>query len=77
MHIVSGSIERSLRLGPDNSGISKKDFWATNSSKVTELVEGDFETEKAGYYTLSAMYRGPHPSYYFYYIFVHKIVNFF
>lgn len=65
MHIVSGSIERSLRLGPDNSGISKKDFWATNSSKVTELVEGDFETEKAGYYTLSAMYRGPHSSYYF------------
>lgn len=65
MHVVSGSIERSLELGPDNSQISKGDSWATNNSKVTEIAEGEWETESIAYYTLSAMYRGPYSSFYF------------
>lgn len=58
MHIVSGSNERSLTLGPDNSGIADEDAWATNKSKVTDVVKGEWSSEEAGYYTFSAMYRG-------------------
>lgn len=58
MHIVAGSNERSLTLGPDNRKIDKNDAWATNKSEVTDIVKGDWETESVGYYTLSAMYRG-------------------
>lgn len=65
MHIVSGSSKRGLQLGPDNSEISKEDSWATNNAKVTDIVEGDWETESIAYYTLSAMYRGPYSSVYF------------
>lgn len=65
MHIVSGSNKRSLTLGPDNSAISDEDSWATNSTTVTEIAEGDWETESFAYYTLSAMYRGTMASMYF------------
>ncbi len=65
MHIVAGSVERSVKLGPDNSDIPKNDAWATNNSKVTEIVEGDWETESIAYYTLSAMYRGIRSGFYF------------
>lgn len=65
MHIVSGSNERSLTLGPDNSGIADEDAWATNKSKVTDVVKGEWSSEEAGYYTFSAMYRGRLASTYF------------
>lgn len=65
MHIVSGSNRRTLTLGPDNSGIAAADAWATNSSKISDVVEGSWSTESVGYYTLSGMYRGRLASMYF------------
>ena len=65
MHIVTGSTERSLKLGPDNSQISKEDSWATNEATVTEVADGEWDTESIAYYTLSAMYRGRSSNIYF------------
>ena len=53
-HFVMGNVERRLTLGPDNSGVSKKDSWATNESDVTDYVSGTWEIKNhPAYYTLS------------------------
>ena len=65
-HFVIGSVERSLSFGPDNSAVDKKDSWATNSSKVTDYVSGNWEIKNhPAYYSVALQYRGRQSSYFF------------
>ncbi|MBO7413520.1 MAG: hypothetical protein J6U20_07645 [Fibrobacter sp.] len=67
-HFVMGNVERSLTLGPDNSGVGESDAWATNSSEVTDYASGTWEIKNhPAYYTLSMQFRGRQSSYYFSY----------
>lgn len=75
MHVVMGSNKRSLTLGPDYSKMDKADVWATNQSEITDVVEGDWDTESMGYYTFSAMYRGRMASTYFSFTTPYTLVN--
>lgn len=65
-HFVIGSAERSLVFGPDNSAVEKKDAWATNNSKVTDYVSGNWEIKNhPAYYSVALQYRGRQSSYFF------------
>lgn len=65
-HFVMGAVERSLILGPNNTEISKEDFWATTGSDITDYVEGSWEIKNhPAYYSLALQYRGRQTSYYF------------
>lgn len=67
-HFVMGSVSRKLTLGADNSAVADEDAWATNSSDVTESVEGDWEIDNhPAYYTGAVYYHGRKASYYFSY----------
>lgn len=65
-HLVMGNMERSLTLVPDNSGITDEDAWATNESKVTDYVSGEWAIKNhPAYYTMALQYRGRQSSYFF------------
>lgn len=75
-HFVMGNTERSLSLGPDNSGVPKKDSWATNNSKITDYVDGTWEVKNhPAYYSAALQYRGRQTSYYFSYTTPHTLEN--
>lgn len=75
-HVVMGSMERSLSLVPDNSGIAEEDIWATNSSVVTDYVSGDWSIKNhPAYYTLALQYRGRQSSYFFSFTTPHTLQN--
>ncbi|MCQ2054090.1 MAG: hypothetical protein MJY82_02210 [Fibrobacter sp.] len=67
-HFVMGNVERSLTLGPDNSAVSKEDYWATSEAKITDYVDGSWEIKNhPAYYSAALQYRGHQMSYYFSY----------
>lgn len=75
-HFVMGSTERSLTLGPDNSAVSKADYWATNEADVTDHVHGDWEVkDHPAYYTMALQYRGRQTSYFFSFTTPHTLLN--
>lgn len=75
-HFVMGNNKRTLTLGPDNSEVSEDDSWATNSSEVTDVVDGTWSIlNHPAYYTLSAQYRGKMASIFFSYTTSYSLVN--
>ena len=75
-HFVMGNVERSLVFGPDNSAVGKDDYWATNNSKVTDYVSGNWEIKNhPAYYSLSTQFRGRQASYYFSYTTPYTLQN--
>lgn len=65
-----------LTLGPDNSGVSESDSWATNNSEVTDVVDGSWSIlNHPAYYTVSAQYRGKMASLFFSYTTGYTLVN--
>lgn len=75
-HFVMGTSERNLTLGPDNSGVSKDDYWATNSADVTDNVYGEWKVkDHPAYYTMSLQYRGRQTSYFFSFTTPHTLLN--
>lgn len=76
MHIVMGSMTRSLTLGPNKSSIEEEDLWAANNSEITDYVEGSWEIENhPAYYTGSVQYRGRQSSFYFSYTTGYTLLN--
>lgn len=76
MHVVMGNVERSLKLGPDNSAVSKEDSWATNSAEIADYVDGTWEIkDHPAYYSAALQYRGHQASYYFSYTTAHTLLN--
>ena len=76
MHLVMGSMVRSLTLGPDNSEVPEDEVWATNKAKITDYVEGAWEIENhPAYYTGSVQYRGRQASFYFSYTTGYMLLN--
>ena len=76
MHIVMGSMTRSLTLGPNKSSVEEEDLWATNNSEITDFVEGSWEIENhPAYYTGSVQYRGRQSSFYFSYTTGYTLLN--
>ena len=76
MHLVMGSMVRSLTLGPDNSEVPEAEVWATNKAKITDYVEGAWEIENhPAYYTGSVQYRGRQASFYFSYTTGYTLLN--
>ena len=75
-HVVMGSMERSLTLGPDNSAVSSDDAWATLKADVTDYVSGSWEMKnQAAYYTMALQYRGRQTSYFFSFTTPHTLLN--
>lgn len=75
-HFVMGNTVRDFTLGPDNSGISKNDAWATNQSEITDRVDGSWDIKNhPAYYSLSLMYRGRQSSFFFSYATPHTLQN--
>lgn len=75
-HFVMGGNSRELTLGADNSQVADDDDWATNSSKLTDAVDGTWEIkDHPAYYTASAFYKGRRASYYFSYTMAHTLKN--
>jgi len=75
-HFVMGNNKRMLTLGPDNSGVSESDSWATNNSEVTDVVDGSWSIlNHPAYYTVSAQYRGKMASLFFSYTTGYTLVN--
>lgn len=76
MHIVMGSMKRSLTLGPNKESVAEEDLWATNNREITDYVEGSWEVEHhPGYYTGSVQYRGRQSSFYFSYMTGYTLLN--
>ncbi len=76
MHLVMGSMTRSLTLGPNKESVASEDLWATNDAKITDYVEGSWEIENhPGYYTGSVQYRGRQSSFYFSYTTGYTLLN--
>lgn len=76
MHFVMGNVERSLKLGPNNSEVPAEDSWATNNAEIADYVDGTWEVKNhPAYYTLSLQYRGHQASYYFSYTTAHTLLN--
>ena len=76
MHIVMGSMVRSLTLGPNKSSVDEDDLWAANNSEITDYVEGSWEIENhPAYYTGSVQYRGRQSSFYFSYTTGYTLLN--
>jgi long-chain fatty acid transport protein len=76
MHIVMGSMHRSLTLGPNKDAVAEDDVWATNNADITDYVEGSWEIEHhPGYYTGSVQYRGRQSSFYFSYTTGYTLLN--
>lgn len=76
MHIVMGSLVRSLTLGPNKESVAEEDLWATNNAEITDYVEGSWEIEHhPAYYTGSVQYRGRQSSFYFSYTTGYTLLN--
>lgn len=76
MHLVLGSMVRSLTLGPNNKNVPEEDAWATNNAELTDYVEGSWEIEHhPAYYTGSVQYRGRQSSFYFSYTTGYTLLN--
>ena len=76
MHLVMGSLSRSLTLGPNKDDVAAEDVWATNNAKITDYVEGTWEIENhPAYYTGSVQYRGRQASFYFSYTTGYTLLN--
>ena len=76
MHIVMGSMKRSLTLGPNKEAVAEDDEWATNNREITDYVEGSWEVDHhPGYYTGSIQYRGRQSSFYFSYTTGYTLLN--
>ena len=76
MHLVMGSMTRSLTLGPNKESVASEDLWATNDANITDYVEGSWEIENhPGYYTGSVQYRGRQSSFYFSYTTGYTLLN--
>ena len=76
VHIVMGSMVRSLTLGPNNEGIADEDVWATNNAELTDYVEGSWEIDHhPAYYSGSVQYRGRQSSFYFSYTTGYTLLN--
>ena len=75
-HVVMGSNSRSLTLGPNNSLIADENAWATNSSELTDYVEGSWEVyHHPAYYSGAVQYRGRQASFFFSYTMAHSLLN--
>ena len=76
MHLVMGSMVRSLTLGPNKESVDSEDLWATNEAEITDYVEGSWEIENhPAYYTGSVQYRGRQSSFYFSYTTGYTLLN--
>jgi long-chain fatty acid transport protein len=76
MHVVMGSMKRSLTLGPNKDAVAEEDVWATNNKDITDYVDGSWEIEHhPGYYTGSIQYRGRQSSFYFSYTTGYTLLN--
>lgn len=76
VHIVMGSLMRSLTMGPNIDDVAEEDEWATNNASLTDYVEGSWEIEHhPAYYTGSVQYRGRQSSFYFSYTTGYTLLN--